>query len=178
MDQTPDHTSTAGIMASPRANSIHDLSTPLRRIRSRLDEGYSGGSEETRSLSDSDSSMQIDQVDVDVGKMDAEADPLAVTHGASSRSTRILALFNRMTDAEKQSVLVDIVGCLSEPEKIGMIPGQQEKYTHTDLCRPRFTGTFGTTYPFASARGRRHQSPFAHQPSREASRRADRTHLL
>ncbi|GAB7350437.1 hypothetical protein MBLNU459_g1044t1 [Dothideomycetes sp. NU459] len=57
---------------------VHDHATPpsavpysspgLRRAEAKLDEGYSGGSEETRSLSDSDTTMQLDVEDPDMIK--------------------------------------------------------------------------------------------------------------
>lgn len=75
----------------------------------KVDEGYSGGSEETRSLSDSDSTMHIDPVDGHVSKSSTPS-PESMLSGVLSlppaqRSAFITSLLRLLPDSERYGIL-------------------------------------------------------------------------
>ena len=75
----------------------------MHRVESRLDEGYSGGFEETRSLSDSDANMQLD-IDTEVNESRL-ANATVLSHllslPAEERAAVAATLFLGLPEADK-----------------------------------------------------------------------------
>lgn len=74
----------------------------------KVDEGYSGGSEETRSLSDSDSTMHIDPVDGHVSK--------SSTPNFESMLSGVLGL----PPAQRSAFIASLLQLLPESERYGI----------------------------------------------------------
>jgi hypothetical protein len=74
----------------------------------KVDEGYSGGSEETRSLSDSDSTMHIDPVDGHVSK--------SSTPTLESMLSGVLSL----PPAQRSAFITSLLQLLPESERYGI----------------------------------------------------------
>ena len=75
----------------------------MQRAESRLDEGYSGGSEETRSLADSDANMQLDH-DTDLDKPQSANDSMLghlLSLPAEERAALAAALFLGLPESDK-----------------------------------------------------------------------------
>jgi hypothetical protein len=83
----------------------------------KVDEGYSGGSEETRSLSDSDSTMHIDPVDGHVSK--------SSTPTLESMLSGVLSL----PPAQRSAFITSLLQLIPESERYGICITQS--YSHT-----------------------------------------------
>lgn len=97
---------------------MRETSAHLRRSRSGLDEGYSGESEETRSLSDTDGSMQIDTADAGGEKM-ALGDDTAQIH------SQVLAL----PEHSREALMLSLLGSLSDEQRNAVIPALLANYS-------------------------------------------------
>lgn len=77
----------------------------IRRAEAKLDEGYSGGSEETRSLSDSDTNMQLDVDDSDLSKPGDLSLSRILNLPSEERAAFIASLILRLPESERSGTL-------------------------------------------------------------------------
>lgn len=115
MDPSSRHDNDArGFDQSTPPAAVTFASPMIRRAEAKLDEGYSGGSEETRSLSDSDTNMQLD-VDDD--------------HDMSKSSDLALNRILELPPEERAAFVASLILGLPESERSGT--------THKSTLFPR-----------------------------------------
>ena len=120
----------------------------------KVDEGYSGGSEETRSLSDSDSTMHIDPVDGHVSK--------SSTPTLESMLSGVLGL----PPAQRSAFIASLLQLLPESERYGICITRSYSYTiHLTSSRNRLYSFALAAHFVHRIHSRAPQSPSSSRPS-------------
>ena len=121
----------------------------------KVDEGYSGGSEETRSLSDSDSTMHIDPVDGHVSK--------SSTPTLESMLSGVLSL----PPAQRSAFISSLLQLLPESERYGICITCSHLYNNIRLTstRNRIHSSALAAYFVHRIHSRAPQPPSSSRPS-------------